>query len=188
MKNLAVFASGNGSNFQAILDAIHRNELDATIRLLVCDRQNAYAIQRAKQAGIPTFVFTAKNYESKEKYELEIINELSSHNVDLIVLAGFMRLIGPTLLDSFRGKIVNVHPSFLPLFPGKDAIGQALEANVESTGVTVHFVDEGMDTGPIIAQEKIEIERGETRETLEQKIHEVEHVLYVQTLKKLLEK
>ncbi|MFB7141555.1 phosphoribosylglycinamide formyltransferase [Gottfriedia sp. NPDC056225] len=185
MKKIAVFASGNGSNFQAILDATVSGELNAEVKLLVCDRQNAYCIERAKQANIPSFNFTAKDYESKEQYEGEIIAHLKELNVEFIVLAGYMRLIGSTILDSFPGKIVNIHPSFLPLFPGKDAIGQALLAGVESTGVTVHYVDEGMDTGPIIAQEEILIEKGDSKESLEQKVHNVEHVLYVKTLNKL---
>lgn len=153
MKKIAVFASGNGSNFQAILDAIQNGELNADLKLLVCDRKQAYCIQRANQANISSFVFTAKEYESKEQYESEIISHLKELDVEFIILAGYMRLIGPTILDAFPGKIVNVHPSYLPLFPGKDAIGQALNAGVDSTGVTVHYVDEGMDTGPIIAQE-----------------------------------
>ncbi|MBP0725999.1 phosphoribosylglycinamide formyltransferase [Bacillus sp. RG28] len=186
MTNLAVFASGNGSNFQAIINAINANELRAKICLLVCDKRDAYSIERAKQAGIPTFVFTAKEYESKAAYEQEIVTILQENKVDLIALAGFMRLIGPTLLEAFRGKIVNIHPSFLPLFPGKDAVGQALHANVEKTGVTVHFVDEGMDTGPIISQQEIDITLGETRESLEKKIHDVEHELYVKTLQSLI--
>lgn len=185
MKKIAVFASGNGSNFQAILDATKNGEMNAAMQMLVCDRPNAFCIERANQAGIPSFVFSAKNYESKKQYETEIIAHLKELNVEFIILAGYMRLIGPTILDAFPGKIVNIHPSFLPLFPGKDAIGQALQAGVELTGVTVHFVDEGMDTGPIIAQEKILIENGESKESLEQKVHEVEHVLYVNTLKKL---
>lgn len=185
MKKIAVFASGNGSNFQAILDATLNGELNAEIQMLVCDRPNAYCIERAEQAEIPSFSFSAKNYETKEQYESEIIALLKEQNVEFIILAGYMRLIGPTILDAFPGKIVNIHPSFLPLFPGKDAIGQALTAGVESTGVTVHYVDEGMDTGPIIAQEKILIEEGESKESLEQKVHEVEHVLYVNTLKRL---
>ncbi|PEJ59657.1 MULTISPECIES: phosphoribosylglycinamide formyltransferase [unclassified Bacillus (in: firmicutes)] len=185
MKKIAVFASGNGSNFQAILDATLSGELNAEVKLLVCDRPNAYCIERANQANIPSFNFTAKDYESKEQYEGKIIAHLKELNVEFIVLAGYMRLIGSTILDSFPGKIVNIHPSFLPLFPGKDAIGQALLAGVESTGVTVHYVDEGMDTGPIIAQEEILIEKGDSKESLEQKVHNVEHVLYVKTLNKL---
>jgi phosphoribosylglycinamide formyltransferase 1 len=185
MKKIAVFASGNGSNFQAILDATLNGEIDATMQMLVCDRPNAYCIERANQASIPTFVFSAKDYETKKQYENEIVAHLKELNVEFIILAGYMRLIGPTILDAFPGKIVNIHPSFLPLFPGKDAIGQALQAGVETTGVTVHYVDEGMDTGPIIAQEQILIEQGESKQSLEQKVHEVEHVLYVNTLKKL---
>ncbi|AIE58807.1 phosphoribosylglycinamide formyltransferase [Bacillus methanolicus] len=185
MKNIAVFASGSGSNFQAILDAINNGSLKAKIKLLVCDQKNAYAIERAKAAQIPQFVFTAKNYLNKEEYENEIVHELKKYGVEFIVLAGYMRLIGPTLLKEYEGRIVNIHPSLLPAFPGKDAIGQALAARVKVSGVTIHFVDEGMDTGPIIAQQAVTIEDGETRESLQRKIQAVEHKLYPEVLQKL---
>jgi phosphoribosylglycinamide formyltransferase 1 len=185
MKNIAVFASGSGSNFQAILDAIHNGSLKATIKLLVCDQKNAYAIERAKAARIPQFVFTAKEYLNKEEYEKEIVQELKKYEVEFIVLAGYMRLIGPTLLKEYEGRIVNIHPSLLPAFPGKDAIGQALAAKVKVSGVTIHFVDEGMDTGPIIAQQAVTIVDGETHESLQRKIQAVEHRLYPEVLQKL---
>ncbi|MDE3840802.1 phosphoribosylglycinamide formyltransferase [Bacillus methanolicus] len=185
MKNIAVFASGSGSNFQAILDAINNGSLEATIKLLVSDQKNAYAIERAKAAQIPQFVFTAKDYINKEEYEKEIVHELKKYGVEFIVLAGYMRLIGPTLLKEYEGRIVNIHPSLLPAFPGKDAIGQALAARVKVSGVTIHFVDEGMDTGPIIAQQAVSIEDCETRESLQRKIQAVEHKLYPEVLQKL---
>lgn len=187
MKNIAVFASGSGSNFQAIIDAVKEGMIEGKIALLVCDKTGAYAIERAKKEGIPQFVFTAKNYGSKEEYEIEILKELEKNNVDFIVLAGYMRLIGSTLLSNFEGKIVNIHPSLLPSFPGKDAIGQALEAKVKVSGVTVHYVDAGMDTGPIIAQKSVEISEDETKESLQGKIHEVEHQLYPTVIQKLLQ-
>ncbi|MCM3602829.1 phosphoribosylglycinamide formyltransferase [Robertmurraya korlensis] len=186
MKNIAVFASGSGSNFGAILEAIQVGELEAKVQLLVCDQPSAYAIQRAEEAGVPTFVFRAKDYPSKTEYEQEICALLTEKNIDLVVLAGYMRLIGPTLLTDFEGKIINIHPSMLPAFPGKDAIGQALAANVKESGVTVHYVDAGMDTGPIIAQQAVVVDEGETKESLQKKIHEVEHKLYPAVISELL--
>lgn len=186
MKKLAVFASGSGTNFQAIVDAVKNGGLKAEISLLVCDKPGAYAIERAKNEGIPQFVFRAKDFAGKAEYEEAIIKELEAKEVDYIVLAGYMRLIGTTLLKKFEGRIVNIHPSLLPAFPGKDAIGQAFHAGVKVSGVTVHYVDEGMDTGPIIAQKAVEITEGETRESLEEKIHKMEHELYPAVLQKLV--
>ncbi|MEB1809119.1 MAG: phosphoribosylglycinamide formyltransferase [Bacillaceae bacterium] len=188
MKKIAVFASGSGSNFQAIINEIERGELSAHIALLVCDKSEAKAIERAKTHEIDTFVFNPKAYASKEEFEQEIINELQKKDVEFIVLAGYMRLVGTTLLSAYEGKIVNIHPSLLPSFPGKDAIGQALLAGVKVTGVTIHYVDQGMDTGQIIAQEAVIIDENETRETLTTKIQQVEHRLYYKTLKELLSK
>lgn len=185
-KKIAVFASGSGSNFQAIADAIQAGRLEAEITLLVCDKPGAFVIERAKKAGIPSFVFQAKEYASKGAFEQEIVSKLRSHGVEFVVLAGYMRLIGPTLLNEYEGRIVNIHPSLLPEFPGKDAIGQAIKANAKETGVTVHFVDEGMDTGPIIAQERIIVQESETAESLQERIHAIEHLLYPTVLQILL--
>ncbi|WP_096201816.1 phosphoribosylglycinamide formyltransferase [Bacillus sp. FJAT-45350] len=186
MKKIAVFASGNGSNFQAIIDAVEKQQLNVEIALLVCDRPEAKSIERAKNHGIATFAFVPKDYSSKVDFEKEILANLQDHNVDFIALAGYMRLIGETLLRAYEGKIVNIHPSLLPSFPGKDAIGQAFDAKVKVTGVTIHFVDEGMDTGPIIAQEAVTIDDAETLQSLTGKIQKVEHGLYPSTLEKLL--
>jgi phosphoribosylglycinamide formyltransferase 1 len=186
MKTIAVFASGNGSNFQAIIDAVQNGDLSADLALLICDKPSAYAIERAKKAGIHAFVFNPKDYQNKEDYEKEILCELTKVDADLLVLAGYMRLIGPTLLTEYQGRIVNIHPSLLPAFPGKDAIGQALEAKVKQSGVTIPFVDEGMDTGPIIEQESVTIDESETIESLQRKIQSIEHRLYPAVLKMLL--
>lgn len=186
MKKIAIFASGNGSNFQAIVDAVEAKEVEASIQLLVCDKPGAYVIDRAAKHQIPVFVFSAKNYASKEAYEREIQQLLQQSEVELIVLAGYMRLIGEVLLQAYPAKIINVHPSLLPSFPGKDAIGQSLEAGVDKTGITIHYVDEGMDTGPIIAQQEIPIAKDETKESLQTKIHEIEHQLYVKTIQQLV--
>lgn len=186
MRKIAVFASGSGSNFQAIVDAVETGRLDAKIELLVCDKIGAFVVERAEKYRIQQFVFSPKSFVGKAEYEKAILEKLNELKVDFIVLAGYMRLIGPTLLADFEGRIVNIHPSLLPAFPGKDAIGQALEADVKESGVTVHFVDAGMDTGPIIAQKSVEISPGETRESLQAKIHEVEHQLYPRVLQELL--
>lgn len=186
MKNIAIFASGSGSNFQAIVDAIEVGKLHANLKLLVCDKPGAIVVERAKKADVPVYSFMAKQFASKKEFEEAIYEQLKRYNVDFIVLAGYMRLIGPFLLEKYPGRIINIHPSLLPAFPGKDAIGQAVSAGVKITGVTIHFVDEGMDTGPIIAQRAVEIADGETEKEVAEKIHAVEHVFYPETLEGLL--
>lgn len=187
MINIAVFASGNGSNFQSIYEATQSGRLKANIALVVCNKPDAYVIERAKACGIPCFVCSPKNYENKEAYEAAILAELTSAKVEFLVLAGYMRLVGSTLLKPYKNRIVNIHPSLLPAFPGIDAIGQAFDAEVKVIGITVHFVDEGMDTGPIIDQQAIRIEKGDTRETVEARIHEIEHQFYPAVLNELFE-
>lgn len=182
--NIAIFASGNGSNFQALVD----DELiKPHVKLLVCDKPNAYVLERANKAHIPVFLFEAKNYLDKEAFETEILLELRGLEINLLVLAGYMRLIGPTLLAEFPEQIVNLHPSLLPEFKGKDAIGQAIRANVLETGVTAHFVDAGMDTGPIIDQVKVAIDKAETVDTLAKKIHQIEHIFYPKVIRGLIQ-
>jgi phosphoribosylglycinamide formyltransferase-1 len=188
MKRLAVFASGNGSNFQSIADAIKSGTLEAEICLVVCDREDAYVLERAKLENINLFSFTAKNYANKGEFETEILEKLRQHDVDFIILAGYMRLIGPTLLEKYSQRIVNIHPSLLPSFPGKDAIGQAFDAGVKETGVTVHYVDDGMDTGPIIAQKTVPILDGDTKDILQKRIQETEHDMYPSVLQQLCQK
>lgn len=186
MKKIAIFASGNGSNFQAIVDAVKSGDLKAEISLLICDKPEAYCVKRAEKENIPCFTFYPKEFQNKEAYEQVILKKLEEYEIDFIALAGYMRLVGPTLLNQFEGKIVNIHPSLLPAFPGKDAVGQALAAGVTKTGVTVHFVDEGMDTGQVIEQRSVDIDEGETHESLQQKIQRVEHQLFPDVLNKLL--
>ncbi len=186
MKKIAVFASGNGSNFQSIADAARTGSLDAEISLVVCDRPGAYVIERAKKEGFELFSFSAKDYETKAAFESEIVKHLQERDVEWIVLAGYMRLIGDTLLQAYPERIINIHPSLLPSFPGKDAIGQAFDAGVKVTGVTIHYVDEGMDTGPIIAQRAVEIKESDSKEELQKRIQETEHELYPQVLNSIL--
>ena len=184
---IAVFASGNGSNFQAIAEAIASKQIDAIICFLFCDNPKAYVIERAKKMGIPFTVFSPKNYENRAAYETELLKQLEINAVDLIVLAGYMRIIGPTVLMAYANRILNIHPSLLPYFPGRNSIQDAFEANEKETGVTVHFVDEGVDTGPIIAQEKVAILPEDTVDSLEARIHQVEHRLFPQVIQKVIE-
>ncbi|GAB3043133.1 phosphoribosylglycinamide formyltransferase [Virgibacillus ainsalahensis] len=179
----AVFASGTGSNFQAMLD---EKDLACDIALLVCDKQEAAALEKAAKHGIPAFVFNPKAYASKAEYENEIIEKLQEADVEWVFLAGYMRIVGSALLHAFEGRIVNIHPSLLPAFPGKDAIGQAYQAGAGQTGVTVHFIDEGIDTGPIVAQESLKVSSEDTEETLKKRIQEIEHHLYPQVINQLI--
>jgi phosphoribosylglycinamide formyltransferase-1 len=184
---IAVFASGNGSNLQALIDAIGQGKLRAEIKLVVSDRPDCHALQRARSAGIAVLAFEPADFRDKAHYEGVIAEELAKSRVEYLVLAGYMRLIGSTLLQLYPRRIINIHPSLLPHFPGKDAIGRALAAGAAETGVTVHYVDEGIDTGPVIAQERIAVVPGEGRADLEQKIHAVEHRLYPQVLRQIFQ-
>lgn len=180
----AVFASGSGSNFQAIHNAIEAGHLSGTVTLVVTDKPDAFVVERAHIAGIETLAMKPSSFSSKEAYEQAVLQKLKELEVEWIVLAGYMRLIGNVLLDAFPNRIINIHPSLLPAFPGKDAIGQAMAHGVKVTGVTVHYVDAGMDTGPILAQAAIEVVDG-NRELTEERIHALEHELYTKTLQKL---
>ena len=184
---IAVFASGSGSNFQALQESIERGELHAEIQLVVTDKPGAYVVTRANNFGIPVLEISPKSFASKADYEAAIIAELQKRQVQWIVLAGYMRLISNVLLDAYPSRIINIHPSLLPSFPGKDAIGQAMEHGVKVTGVTVHYVDEGMDTGPIIAQVAVPVIEGD-REATETAIHTEEHKLYTSALQQLFSK
>ncbi len=186
MKRIAVFASGSGTNFQAIIDAIEAGELSAEICLLVSDNPKAGAIARSQKHGIEVFSFDPKTYKAKVDFETEILHVLNEKKIDLIVLAGYMRLIGSTLLGVYQDKMINIHPSLLPSFPGINAVGQALDYGVKVTGVTIHYVDSGMDTGKIIAQEIVTISPEDTVQSLQLKIQQVEHLLYVNTIQDLL--
>jgi phosphoribosylglycinamide formyltransferase 1 len=186
---IAVFASGSGSNFAAIMKSIRQGHLQGVeVELLVCDRPGAYVEERAKAESVPVLSIRPKDFKDKTDYEQAILEQLHEKKIDFIVLAGYMRLIGSTMLHAFEGRMINLHPSLLPAFQGKDAIGQALAYGVKVTGVTVHFVDEGMDTGPIIAQRVVWIEENETRDTLTAKIQEQEHLLLSEVIGQIEQK
>jgi len=178
MVAFAVFASGTGSNLQRFIDETRAGRFPGTLALVVSDRPESLSVARARQAGVPVFAFDPRAYPDKAAFEREILCELRARGVSWIVLAGYMRLIGPTLLEPYRGRIVNIHPALLPAFPGRDAIGQALRAGVRVTGVTIHLVDEGIDTGLPIAQARVPVYPDDTVATLAERIHAVEHRLY----------
>lgn len=184
--SIAVFASGSGSNFQALVERSRCDQWPETISLLICDKPGAKVLERAEKLGVPAVSFVPKKYPSKADYERDVLHLLRRHQIKWIVLAGYMRLIGPVLLEAYAGRIVNIHPSLLPAFPGKDAIRQAFDYPVKVSGVTVHFVDEGMDTGPIIAQVPVAITEEDTLESFAEKIHQAEHSLYPEVVYQLI--
>jgi phosphoribosylglycinamide formyltransferase-1 len=175
---IAIFASGSGSNFQAIADHTANGSLPVSVELLVCDKPAAKVVERAAQAGIPSFVFSPKDYATREAYETVILEQLREHGVELVVLAGYMRLVSSMLVQAYAGRMLNIHPSLLPSFPGLNAVRQALNHGVKVTGVTVHFVDEGLDTGQIIAQRAVEVRDDDSEESLSERIHAIEYELY----------
>lgn len=187
MKNIAVFISGSGTNLQAIIDAVKEGKILAKIVLVVSDNKDAYGLIRAQNAGIETYCFDPTQYKKRQDYEAEIIKELEKRNVFLIVLAGFMRVLTPFFIRKYKNRILNIHPALLPSFKGCHAVKKALEYGVKITGVTVHFVDEGVDTGPIISQEAIVIRDDDDENSLLERIHKIEHRIYPEAIKLFLE-
>lgn len=184
---IAVFASGSGSNFEAICSAAERGDIPAEMALMVCDKPSALVCERARKHNVPSFVFSAKDYASKAMYEQRIVEECRQRGIELICLAGYMRLVGSTLLDAFRGRIINIHPSLLPLYKGARAIEQAFENGDKRYGATIHYVDESLDGGEIISQQSLCYE-GDSLEEVTEMIHLLEHQLYTETIKTLLSK
>lgn len=187
MVNIAVFASGSGTNFETILQHIEDGSLPVQCQCLIVDKEQAYARTRAKQHQIEDYYFNPKSYPNKEAYEKDILKVLKDKNVDLIVLSGYMRFIGKVLLEAYPKAIINLHPAYLPEFPGVHSIQDAFEAGVSQTGVTVHYVDEGVDTGPIIRQERVPIDPNWNLETLEEHVHAMEYDLFWQVIKSVAE-
>ena len=184
---IAVFASGYGSNFEVIARAAEAGEIPAEVVLLVCDKAEARACQIAEQMNIPMFVFSAKENTSKAEYEAAIVERCKQAEVELICLAGYMRIVGETLLNAYNGLIINLHPALLPSFKGAKAIEQAFEYGVKIFGATIHYVDESLDGGKIIAQRAVEYD-GDSLEEITAMVHNVEHQLYIETIKKILDK
>jgi phosphoribosylglycinamide formyltransferase-1 len=179
---LCVLASGTGTNLQAILDTLHGRD-GIEVAGVASDRPGAQALERARSVGVATAVFPREEHVDREARDAAMADWVEGLGADLVVLAGYMQLLGKPFVDRFRHRIVNVHPALLPSFPGLDAVGQALDAGVEVTGVTIHFVDEGVDTGPVIVQREVAIPPDRDRDRLEAAIHAVEHELYPEAIR-----
>lgn len=180
---IGVLASGRGSNFQSIIDETESQRLKAQIALLITDNPSAFAIERAKKHGIEYLVMMPKDYNSRDDYFAKIAEELKKRDTGLIVLAGFMRIVGKPMIDAFPYRIMNIHPALLPAFPGLHGQRQALKYGVKISGCTVHFVDEGMDTGPIIIQAAVPVFQDDTEESLSERILRYEHKIYPEAIR-----
>ena len=185
--NIAVLVSGRGSNLQAMIDSIENGYLKARISVVISDIENAYALGRAKKHGIEAVFVDPEKYSSKELYEKQVLAVLKKHNAELILLAGYMKILGKTLLSAYKNRILNIHPALLPAFPGLHAQKQAFEHGVKVAGCTVHFVDETLDGGAIILQRCIEVKEDDTDETLADRILEQEHKIYPEAVKLFVE-
>lgn len=184
---LGVLVSGRGSNLQAIIDAINQGKINASIEIVISDREDAYALKRAEENHIKNIFVNPKEYESKQEFEREVIRLLKENNVELICLAGFMRVLSPDIVRAFKDRIINIHPSLLPSFPGLHVQKKALEHGVKFSGCTVHFVDEGVDTGPIIIQAVVPIFDNDTEDSLSERILKQEHKIYPQAVQLIAE-
>lgn len=183
MLKIAVLASGSGTNLEAIAQAIADGDCPARIVLVVSDNPEAFALERASRRGIPTRVFLMTDYDDRPSFDRAIVAALREADVELVVLAGYMKLVGDEFVAAFRNRIMNIHPALLPCFPGEQGVVDALEHGVKVTGVTVHFVDEGLDSGPIIAQEAVPVEEGDDAETLHNRIHVSEYRIYPRAIR-----
>lgn len=183
----AVFASGEGTNLQAIIDAVKKGIITAELVLVFSNNRKAGALRRAEEAGIPTLFLDRNHYATPQSYDRDIVIHLKEAGVDFIVLAGYMKILTPFFIKKYPKKILNVHPSLLPAFKGARGIKDAFTYGVKVTGVTIHIVDEKMDHGPIIAQQCVPVREDDTLETLEARIHEVEHVLFPQVIQWFVE-
>jgi len=180
---IGVLASGRGSNFQAIIDSIETGYISARINMLITDNPKAFSIERAKKHGIEFLIMRPKNCTSRDEYFTDIAAELKKSGVELVALAGFMRIVGKPLLDAYPNRVMNIHPALLPSFPGLHGQKQANDYGVKISGCTVHFVDEGMDTGPIIIQAAVPVKDDDTEETLSGRIIKLEHKIYPEAIK-----
>jgi len=186
--NIAVFASGNGSNFEAIAKAVKKGCLKANLKILIVDKEKAYARKRAKRLRVAHVFVNPKKYKSRALFDKAILKILNKEKIDIIALAGYMRILSSFLVRKYKNRMINVHPAILPAFRGVNAIQKAFNYGCLITGVTVHFVDDKIDHGPVILQEAVKITPNMTAANLEKKIHTIEHKLYPLALKLLTEK
>jgi phosphoribosylglycinamide formyltransferase 1 len=180
---VGVLISGQGSNLQAIIDACKRKEIPAVVACVISNKPEAYGLERAKKEKIPAIVVNEKDFPEKSSFEEQIISTLWKHEVDLVALAGFMKILSGHFINAFRGRLINIHPALLPSFPGLHGQQQAFDYGVKVSGCTVHFVDEGCDTGPVIVQKTVPVLDNDTLETLSQRILEQEHKAYPEAIK-----
>jgi phosphoribosylglycinamide formyltransferase 1 len=185
--NIGVLVSGSGTNLQSIIDACARNEMNARVACVISNKADAYGLERARQAGIPALHLDHRAYSGREAYDEALVATLREFEVELVALAGFMRIITCVLLDAFPNAVMNIHPALLPAFPGLHAQRQALEYGVKVAGCTVHFVDCGTDTGPIIIQAAVPVLEGDTEQTLAARIQKDEHRIYPEAIKMFAE-
>jgi len=183
MKKFAVFVSGLGTNLQAIIDNVKSEYIKADLSIVISDNPDAYALTRAENEGVESAVFNPNEFKDKSSFEASILEKLDEKNIDFIVLAGFMRVLSKNFVNKYPYKILNIHPALLPAFKGAHAIKDAFDANVPTTGTTTHFVTKDVDSGPIILKKEIPIEKNDSLETLEEKIHRIEHQIYPETIK-----
>lgn len=183
---VAIFASGNGTNFEVLAKQFQDQTIPGDLFLMFCDHPDAKVVERAHRFKVPVETFTVKECGGKQAYEERILKVLQDYQIDFIALAGYMRVVGPTILDHYDHRIVNLHPAWLPEYPGLHSIERAFADHRDQTGVTVHYIDAGLDSGPIIAQRHVPILADDTLDSLESRVHEVEHQLYPQVLKAVL--
>ena len=187
MKRLAVFASGSGSNYEAIAAACADGRINAEVALLVCDKPGAFVLERALKFGTPVYVFYPKEFSCKADFERIIADRMDALGIDLVCLAGYMRIIGDELLSRYGGRIINIHPSLLPAFKGAHAVEQAVEYGVKVYGITIHWVDESLDGGRIIAQRSFDYD-GSDPEEVHRIGQKIEHQLYIETINRIINK
>jgi phosphoribosylglycinamide formyltransferase-1 len=183
--NLGILISGRGSNMLNLVNASQRGLINSKVKIVISNNKDSIGIDKAKRKNIKTKIINQKDYESKKDFENALTNTLKNQNVDLVCLAGFMSILSKNFLKDWNRKVINIHPSLLPSFRGKNAVKQALEQRVKTAGCSVHFVDEGIDTGEIISQEKVPVSSNDDEETLGKKILKKEHVLYIKVIKEL---
>ena len=187
MISIAVLCSGSGTNLQAIIDNVKSGYIPAKIVLVVSDKKEAFALERANKAGIETIALDKKDYKSREDFDKELIKHLKKRDIGLVVLAGFMRLLSGHFIKEYKNKIINIHPALLPSFKGTQGVKDALDNGVKVTGVTIHFVDEHLDNGPIILQKCVDIKDDDTEESLLKRVHKEEHKIYPEAIKLFVE-
>ena len=178
MINIGVLASGRGTNLQAIIDAIKEGKIEGRISIVISDNPDAHALERAEQNNIETRYINFKEFKTREDYDKKIMEYLKEKKIDLVVLAGYMRILSPYFIRTYKNKIINIHPALLPSFSGLHAQRQAVEYGVKISGCTVHFVEEGVDSGPVILQKSVEVKASDTEESLAEKILKEEHQIY----------